>query len=126
MFNIFNKEDPYRKQNRLEFEAIMNDMIKQPQSTRIAVGHSINIANSMFYQRFSGVDNFMKLKRTEQMDYQQSLNEMQEKLGETDPASMIGFHLFGKWISSLIENDKKLMLEFTKGLAILSEEADIG
>ena len=74
MFRLFGKkEPPGRKELRQEFEQATTALHRADELVKIAVGHSINMANSMFLQQFSSIEAFRALPKAEKMQYIQSL-----------------------------------------------------
>ena len=118
-----NKEDPDRKRSREEFNEIMLFVRGQDIAMRSAVGHAVNVANGLFYERFESLEKFMNHDRAEQMKYLGALRKFQESLPENDVVTYLGFNLFGKWIAAIVANDNELMLLFTEGLSIITEDA---
>jgi len=117
MFDLFEKEEsPERKAFREEFEQYTKALRNSEEISQIAVGHSINMANSFFMQTFSGPDEFINIPRQEQMEYIQKLSAMENKLAETDPQACLGFGLFKMWVGALAENDKELIENFSNEL----------
>lgn len=52
------KEPPGRRELREEFEKFTNALRRADDVTQMAVGHSINMANSMFIKRFGSINAF--------------------------------------------------------------------
>ena len=126
MFDFFKKkESPARKAFREEFEQYTKALRDSEEIAQIAVGHSINMANSFFMQTYSGPDEFINRPRQEQMSYIQKLTAMENKLADSDPQASLGFGLFKMWVGALAENDKELIENFSNELAYFSRKGDL-
>lgn len=127
MFGFGNKkEDPNRKAFREEFEAVTKALHQADDAVQIAVGHAINMANSIFHQAYSTPSEFQKLPKAKQIEYINKLTNMEVGLREekNDPNSSIGFGLFKMWIGALSENDTELMKQFNAELAHFSRKGE--
>lgn len=126
MFGLFKKkEDPDRKRSREEFDQLMKMVMQRDPLDRMAVGHAINMVNTLFYQRFGSLQGFMRKGKSEQNTYLQQLREMQESVPQEDVATYVGMNLFIKWVASIVMEDKELMVLFTEGISLISEEGDM-
>lgn len=119
------KEPPERAAFREEFEKVVATLHRSGEVAQMAVGHSINMANSVFLQRFPSMEFFSSLPKTEQYQYIENLSKMEEKLNTTDPHAAIGFGLFKMWIGAVTAGDKELVTAFSKELAYFSKKGDL-
>jgi len=127
MFGLFGKkENPHRTGLREDFERVTSALHRADGPTQMAVGHSINLANSMFVQRFGSPDAFRKLPQSEKSKYLEQLTAAEEKLQKEQPHASIGFALFKMWVGTLAANDDELMHQFSKGLSSFSAKGDLG
>jgi len=126
MFGLFKKqESSARKGLRLEFErvtAMLRDADDLPQ---MAVGHVINMMNSLFTQQFHTIEEFQLLPKSIRMDYIHKLTSMEEQMANEDPFSALGVGLFKMWIGAVVENDKALMSQFFNELSHFSQKGDL-
>lgn len=126
MFGFFKKkEPPGRKELREEFEKFTNALRRADDVTQMAVGHSINMANSMFIKRFGSIDAFCQQPKGERIKYIQSLTAFEEKMSQQDPSVALGFGLFKMWVGVLSEQDQELMSQFSKELGYFSRKGDL-
>jgi len=126
MFGFFKKkEQPGRRELREEFEKLTSALRRADDITQIAVGHSINMANSMFIQRFGSPDAFCQKPTSERIEYIKSLTAFEEKMSQQDPSVALGFCLFKMWICVLSEQDHELMSQFSKELGYFSRKGDL-
>ncbi len=94
--------------------------------TQVAVGHAINLANSLFIQRFGSADRFRRLTFAEKRKYAEQLNEAQgELLRKGLTWEGLGFMLFKSWVITLAANGSELERRFSKELASLSRQGDL-
>lgn len=129
MFNFGKKkEDPNRRALREEFESVTKDLRQADESVQIAVGHSINIANSIFHKSYSSPSEFRQLPNSQRIEYINRLTSMENQLREekNDPHSSLGFGLFKMWVGALSENDSDLMKQISAELAYFSDKGDLG
>jgi hypothetical protein len=119
------KEPPGRKAFREEFDTVTAKLRTADEVSQVAVGHSINMANSFFIQPFTAIESFRKLPKAEKLAYIQSLTSMEEKLTAKDPHAAVGFGLFKMWVGALAEDDEELIARFSKELAFLSRKGDL-
>ena len=87
------KEDPNRKAFREEFETVTQALRQADDLTQIAVGHAINMANSLFLQAYNTPSDFQKLPKAQQIEYINKLSNMEVGLSEE---KMIHIH---QWVS---------------------------
>jgi len=126
MFGFFKKkEPPSRKELREEFEKFTGALHRADDVTQIAVGHSINMANSMFIKQFGSVDVFCQQPTSERIKYIQSLTAFEEKMSQQDPSVALGFGLFKMWVGVLSEQDQELMSQFSKELGYFSRKGGL-
>ncbi len=120
------KEDENRKALRQEFESVTTALRTADNTVQIAVGHSINMANSLFEKSFSGAKGFQELPKSERISYIGKLTEMETSLkSKGDIPASLGFGLFKMWVGAAAELDAELMSQFSKELAYFSEKGDI-
>lgn len=126
MFGFFKRENPNRRAMRLEFETVTRQLRSADPLAQMAVGHSINMANSLFRQRFTSAS-FQALPSSEQLAYIHSLTAMETKLqGElSDPTASLGFGLFKMWVGALMAKDEPLMAQMSEELAHFSQLGDL-
>lgn len=120
MWPFSKKEPPGRKAFREEFDTVTAKLRRADELSQVAVGHSVNMANSFFIQRFSTIESFRKLPKAEKLAYIQSLTAMEEKLTGKDPHAAVGFGIFKMWVGALSEDDEELIARFSKELAFAS------
>ncbi|CEO38673.1 hypothetical protein [Photobacterium kishitanii] len=127
MFGFFNKkEDPNRKILREQFEATTTALRATDDLVQMAVGHSINIANSIFVKRYSSLSEFQQLPKNERVLYIRKLTDMENKLAEKgDHHTLLGFSLFKMWVGAAAEIDTELMDLFSNQLAYFSKKGDL-
>lgn len=126
MFGYFKRENPNRRAMRLEFEAITRQLRTADPLAQIAVGHSINMANSVFRQHYTAAS-FQDLPSSEQLTCIHSLTAMEKKLQEelSDPTASLGFGLFKMWVGALMAKDEPLMAQISEELAHFSKLGDL-
>ena len=95
MFGLFKKqESSARKGLRLEFERVTAMLRDADDLPLMAVGHVINMMNSMFIQQLHTIEEFQLLPNSIRMDYIHKLTSMEEKMANEDPFSALGV---GRW-----------------------------
>lgn len=127
MFNLFkHNEHSGRGVLKSDFEATVRHLEAADSSVRVAVGHAINLANSMFRSSYS-IESFQAIPMAERVAYIHKLNEMQVKLRDEaqDPVSSVGFGLFAMWIAAVAANDNQLTRDIAAHLAKYSEAGDL-
>lgn len=126
MFGLFKKkEPPGRKEVREEFEKFTTALHHAQDVVQVSVGHSINMANSLFAKRFGSVNEFCRQPASERIKYIQSLTAFEERMSQQDPPATLGFGLFKMWIGVVSEQDQELMSQFSKELAYFSRKGDL-
>lgn len=126
MFGLFKKQESSgRKGLRLEFERVTAMLRKADDMPQMAVGHTINMINSMFTQQFHTVEEFQLLPKSQRMDYIRNLTSMEKQMTNEDPFSALGVGLFKMWIGAVVENDEALMSQFFEELSYLSRKGDL-
>lgn len=122
------KEDPNRKAFREEFEQVSRGIRQADEAVQVAVGHAINMANSMFHQSFTDVADFQRLENRERIQYIHKLTHVEESLRDEkgDLPSSLGFGLFKMWVGAVSENDADLVKKFGAELAFFSQKGDLG
>jgi hypothetical protein len=128
MFGIFRRrETAERKTARREFESVIASLRSRSPVEQALVGHSINLANSVFVQRFGSVAKFAALPQAERLEYFASLQTMLEKLRTSgDREALAGFGLFRLWLwgASAPVTDAALQRQITQSLEELSRKGD--
>lgn len=124
MFGFFKREDPNRRAMRLEFETVTRQLRTADPLAQMAVGHSINMANSFFRQRYTATS-FQALPSSEQLAYIHSLTGMETELQREHPTASLGFGLFKMWVGALMAKDEPLMAQISKELAHFSQLGDL-
>ena len=121
------KEDPNRKALREEFETVTTVLRTADNLTQVAVGHSINMANSLFHKMYSSPSEYQRLPKSERISYINKLTNMENKLQEEkgDSHSALGFGLFKMWVGAVAEDDTELMQQFSNELAYFSKKGDL-
>ncbi len=127
MFGFFSKKsNSDRIDLQQRFERCSAELRANDEQTQLAVGHSINLANSMFIQRFGSVDAFRRLRFTEKRKYAEQLNAAQsEMLKAQQREEALGFMLFKSWILTLAADDVELERQFSTELAFFSKKGDL-
>lgn len=126
MFGFFKKrENPHRAGLRDDFLRVTTRLRAADPAIQMAVGHSINMANSLFIQRFGSIAVFRGLPKPEKYKYIEALTNAEEKMTKEKPQAAVGFALFKMWIGALTEDDEDLLQEFSAGLAELSRKGDL-
>lgn len=127
MFGLFRKrENSQREGLRQDFERATTKLRRADPFVQAAVGHSINMANSIFMQRFGNVDQFRALPKDEKIQYIMALSRAEEGFAKDQPHAAVGFALFKMWIGALTAEDEELVQQFSKALAVLSAQGDVG
>lgn len=126
MFGFFRKrENPHRVGLRDDFLRVTTRLRAADPVIQMAVGHSINMANSLFIQRFGSIAGFRGLSKPEKFQYIEALTNAEENMAKEQPQAAVGFALFKMWIAALTEEDEELLQEFSTGLAELSRKGDL-
>lgn len=126
MFGFFKKKEPQgRKELREEFEKFTTTLRRADAVTQIAIGHSINMANSMFIKRFGSTNAFCQQSTSQRIEYIKSLTAFEEKMSQQNPSLALGFGLFKMWIGVLSEQDHELMSQFSSELEYFSRKGDL-
>jgi len=125
MWPFGKKELQGRKAFREEFDTVTAKLRRADEASQVAAGHSINMANSFFIQRFTAIESFRKLPKAEKLAYIHSLTSMEEKVTTKDPHAAVGFGLFKMWVGALSEDDEELISRFSKELAFFSKKGDL-
>ena len=73
ILDLFKRRKPGSEVLHFELRESAALLQKATPLARIAVGHAINMANSMFLTRFVSVDQFLSSPRATQLDYVKSL-----------------------------------------------------
>jgi hypothetical protein len=121
------KENPDRKAFRDEFETMTARLRSADEVVQIAVGHSINLAFSLFRQTHATPQAFKRLATSEQFAYIGKLTDMENRLRDEkgDMAASLGFGLFKMWVGTLASNDNELERQFSDELAYFSKKGNL-
>lgn len=127
MFGFGKKEDQNRRAFREEFETTATRLRGADEAVQIAVGHSINMANSIFHQTHGTPARFQGLPKAEQYAYIEKLTDMENKLRDEmrDGPASLGFGLFKMWVGTLTAEDSELTGKFALELAYFSRKGDL-
>ena len=126
MFGLFKKQEPSaRKGLRLEFERVTAMLRSSDNLSQMAVGHSINMANSIFAKRFQSVDSFRLLPRTQKMEFIHSLSAVEENAARKDVHFALGVALFKMWIGAVVADDVELTCQMFEELRFFSRKGDL-
>jgi len=117
-------EDPDKKTMREDFEGIVSQLRTAPELSQAGVGHGINMAFSLFEQRFGGIEGFRALSTAKQIDYIHNLTEMEEKLGTENPHASVAYTLFKIWVAAVSDEDDVLVKQFSADLAYFSRKGE--
>lgn len=125
-FSKKKEEVPGRMEFRAEFETVTQRLRGADEATQMAVGHSINMANGFFAQKFGNIRSFRALSSDEKHSYIESLTAMEAAMMRKDRHAGLGFGLFKMWIGAVTANDEELIKEFSRELAFFSKKGDLG
>lgn len=120
------KEAPERAHWREQFESAASGLRRADLASQVAVGHSINLANSLMLERFGTLDAFRALPKPEKLEYLDKIAAMKDDLSQRDPHAALGFILYGMWLATVVEDDVELSDQFAAVLATYSRKGDIG
>ncbi len=121
-----------RKANRIEsdweiqFTGIVAAIKSSEHQVQISIGHSINIAHSIFIKRFESLAAFRRCSPEEQVKYVENLIEMRNGLAGKNQIAATGCMLFTIWIFAVIKGDAEAEQKVGKELEFLSRIGDIG
>ncbi len=118
-------ENPERRAVIEEFNKITGTLRNADEQVQVAVGHGINTASNFFLNRFSNMESFKKLSYDEQIQYLKNFNNMENEIGKKEPQTALGFHLFKKWLTALVQSDPELIEIFGNELAHFSKKGEI-
>ncbi|MEX0739831.1 MAG: hypothetical protein WD071_10870 [Pseudohongiella sp.] len=119
------KANPERDEFKKQFESVITSLNQANRIARIAVGHSINMANSIFLKNYNNVEEFQKASREEQFEYLNRLSMLEKQMWSEDQMTSIGVGLFKMWLCAAMENDGELLSLFSKEVAKLSKDGDL-
>ena len=128
MFGFGKKQEaPGRKEFREEFETMTTKLRGADASVQMAVGHSINMAFSLFRQAHGSPQSFKQLPTDVQFAYISKLTDMENRLRDQkgDMAGSLGFGLFKMWVGTLTSNDDELNEKFSNELAFFSKKGNM-
>ena len=122
------KEDPGRQAAREEFESTCRQLRGADEVVQVAVGHAINLANSLFVKTFGSMDGFKRLPAEQKFDYMRKLTTAEDMFREekNDMASSLGFGLFKMWVGMVTAQDGELIDAFAREIAYFSRKGDLG
>ena len=126
MFGFGRKKASEQQAVREQFESIVSKLKTADKMTQAAVGNSINMMNTAFFKKYSGVESYKSLSMNDKISYINSLCELEDILAQKDPYSCLGCRLFTLWISAVAENDEGLTKQFSSDLAYFSKIGDLG
>jgi hypothetical protein len=126
MFGLFGKrrESP-REGIRKDYERVMDVVRRSPPAAQVAVGHNINLVNSMFVKRFRTIAAFQALPENERLGYIESLTKAEAAVAKEPPAA-VAFALFKMWVAAISANDAEMIEHVSKGISELSRKGDLG
>jgi len=126
MFNLFKKKNPDREAIHHVARNLVASANQADKMTRIAVGHAINMANSMFIKKFGSVEGFQATPKPEQIAYIKASTEFVEKLINQDPVAAVGARFFSIWVTGISANDQPLLSILEDTMSSLSIEGNLG
>jgi hypothetical protein len=88
-----------------------------------SVGHSINIANSLFIQRFGSAEKFQASSDEKKRQYIGNLARAEERFAGRWSTMAVGFSLFKMWLEALVEEDEALVRHLSSCLTALSAKS---
>ncbi len=109
-----------------EFESTIKKINAADVVIQLAIGVGINLAFSLFRQKFSTPQAFRALNTKEQLSYLENLAQMEDRLRveKGDVAASMGFWLFKAWVGTLVANDDKLERQCFAELSRFSQMAE--
>lgn len=112
---------------RARFFLAFQNSTKLSEPSQISVGHSINMANSVFRRKFSGIEEFQSLPDDARSAYiiRMIALETSLQMKNNDSNEVLGFSLFRMYIEAASLNNLALFREFGTRIAGLSAKADI-
>ena len=105
MFGLFKRKPNDKEALHAECKAVVRFVQEADQLTRVAIGHSINLAHSFFRQRYANVEAFRNASIEERNQLIVQLTKMVEGLMQKDRHAAIGFRMFSIWVVGLTAND---------------------
>ena len=124
MGTFSDNEAPERRTVREEFNKITSTLRNADEQVQATVGHGINTASSFFLKRFSNMESFKLLSYDEQIQHLKNFNNMENEMGKKNPQTALGFHLFKKWLTALVQSDPELVETFGNELAHFSKKGE--
>lgn len=127
MSGLFTKqESPYNATLLQDFERATLTLRAADPVAQIKVIHNIGLANTLFSERFGGMDEFRCLTPTEKCQYLDSLTVAENKLTKDGmPHAALGFALFKMWIGAVTVGDEDLFMRISGNLAEFSAAGDL-
>ena len=126
MFGLFKKKTSDREAVLTECKVIVRFVQEADKLTRVALGHSINMAHSIFRQHYPSVEAFQSASVEERNQLIAQLTKMVESLLQKDRHSALGFRMFSIWVVGLTTNDNFLTSQIEPVMKELSREGDHG
>ncbi len=125
MATISKNENPERRAVVEEFNKIIGTLKSADEQVQVSVGRGINTASTLFLNSCSNMESFKKLSDDEQIEHLKNFNSMENEIGEKEPQKALGFHLFKKWLTALVQSDPELVETFGKELAHFSKKGEV-
>ena len=127
MFGLFSRKDAARKSLIAQFDRTIEIVMNGEQEKQAAVGHSINMAHSIFIKKFGSADKFMQLSHSQKVGYLEKLTAMEDQVRDNlgDPIGAVGIALIKMWVCALAEKDNDLIAHFSGPISTLSAKAEM-
>lgn len=125
-FDLFKKKSSEKEALHTECKAVVRFVQEADELTRVAIGHSINMAHSFFRQNYANVEAFQNASIEERNQLIVQLTKMVEGLVQKDQHAAIGFRMFSIWIVGLTANDTSLTSQIEPIMEELSREGNLG
>ena len=126
MLSFFKKKkDSERDKVLEEFKSLIAQTKNGKEEAQVAIGHGVNIANSIFLKSYSSPDIFRQKSDKEKYDYFKKFCQTKENLKKEDFGISVGFHFFGTYLVALVNNDYELEGIVQEELVWLSKKGEI-
>ena len=111
---------------RSQFNRVAESIEQKDANAQAAIGHQINIMNSLFIQKFGYKQAFQNIGLDFQADYINKLHDMQLRASNDarDDNVAAGIYLFKTWLGVVSKGDEELDSEFGEYLAELSKKGE--
>lgn len=111
---------------RRRFAAAIQEAQGLSMPSKASVGHSINMANSIFRREFSSIGKFQSLTEAERAAYILKMINLETTLQtkNNDRNAALGFALFRMYLEAAALNNLSLFREIEEGLSTFSAVAD--